>query len=78
MTTITTTTLRKDIYNYLDSVVDYNEVLNVSTKKGNAVIISEEDYNGLLETLYIKQFTTDEEIKHWKNATADDCVELEW
>lgn len=78
MTTITTTALRKDIFNYLDSVVDYNEVINVSTKKGNAIIISEEDYNGLLETLYIKQFATEEEIKHWKNATADDCVELEW
>ena len=31
----------------------YNDVINVNTKKGNAVIMSEEEYNGLMETLHI-------------------------
>ena len=29
------------------------EPIYISTKDGNAVIISEEDYNGLMETLYL-------------------------
>ena len=37
------TTLRKNLYNTFDTVIKYNEVVNVSTKVGNAIIISEED-----------------------------------
>lgn len=43
--------LRKDLFNSIDKVIEYNEIITVNTKKGNAVIISEEDYNALLETL---------------------------
>ena len=43
---------RKDIFGLLEQTVKYNEPINVKTKDGNAVIISEEDYNGLMETLY--------------------------
>lgn len=78
MTTIATTTLRQDIFNYLDSVVEFNEVINVTTKKGNAVIISEEDYNGLLETLYIKQYIKDETISEWNTSTEEDFEPFEW
>ncbi|MBS4761655.1 type II toxin-antitoxin system Phd/YefM family antitoxin [Carnobacteriaceae bacterium zg-ZUI252] len=75
---ITTTTLRKDIFKYLENVVDFNEVINVNTKKGNAVIISEADYNGLLETLYIKQYIKDEMVAEWNAATAEDFEPFEW
>lgn len=37
----------------LEQTIKYNEPINISTKDGNAVIISEEDYNGLMETLYL-------------------------
>ena len=43
--------LRKDLFNSIDKVIEYNEIITVNTKKGNAVIISEEDYYALLETL---------------------------
>jgi hypothetical protein len=36
----------------LEQTIKYNEPVNISTKDGNAVIISEEDYNGLMETVY--------------------------
>ena len=47
------TNFRKDIFGMLEKTVKYNEPINVNTKDGNAVIISEEDYNGLMETLYL-------------------------
>jgi len=46
--------LRKDLFNSIDKVIEYNEVITVNTKKGNAIILSEEDYNALLETLMLQ------------------------
>ena len=45
--------LRKDLFNSIDKVIEYNETITVSTKKGNAVIVSEEEYNSMLETIYL-------------------------
>ena len=47
------TELRKNLFNTLDDVIEYNDPVTVNTRKGNAVILSEEDYNGMLETIYI-------------------------
>jgi len=47
------TNFRKNIFGLLEQTIKYNEPINISTKDGNAVVISEEDYNGLMETLYI-------------------------
>lgn len=53
MGTINVTLLRKDLFNTLDNVVKYNEPVIVNTKKGNAVIISEEEYKSMQETIYL-------------------------
>ena len=53
MTNINITNFRKDIYSLLEQTIKYNEPINISTKNGNAVVLSEEDYNSLMETLYI-------------------------
>ena len=45
--------LRKDLFNSIENVVEYNDAITVSTKKGNAVIVSEEDYNAMLETIFL-------------------------
>ena len=45
------TNFRKNIFGMLEQTIKFNEPINISTKDGNAVIISEEDYNGLMETL---------------------------
>ncbi|MCL1861751.1 MAG: type II toxin-antitoxin system Phd/YefM family antitoxin, partial [Proteobacteria bacterium] len=47
------TNFRKDMFNLLEQTIRFNEPINISTKDGNAVVISEEDYNGLMETLYL-------------------------
>ena len=41
MTNINVTNFRKNIYELLEQTIKYNEPINVSTKNGNAVILSE-------------------------------------
>ena len=45
--------LRKNLFSYIENVIEYNDSITVSTKKGNAVIISEAEYNAMLETIYL-------------------------
>ncbi len=53
MATTNVTELRKNLYNALDTVIVFNEPVQITTKKGNAVLLSEDDYNSLLETIYL-------------------------
>lgn len=53
MTNTNATNLRKNLFEYLSQAVNFNDVINVSTKDGNAVILSAEDYNGIMETVYL-------------------------
>ena len=46
--------LKKNLSNSLNGVIEFNEIITVSAKNGNAVIISEEDYNSLLTTLQVQ------------------------
>lgn len=54
------TTFRKNLFALLEQTVRYNEPVNVSTKEGNVVLISEQDYNSLMETLYL---STNREVR---------------
>ena len=45
--------LRKNLFNSIDKVIEYNETITVNTKKGNAVIVSEEEFNSMIETIYL-------------------------
>lgn len=54
MTNVNITNFRKNIYSLIEQTIKYNEPINVSTKDGNAILISEEDYRNLMETLYIE------------------------
>ena len=82
MTNINITNFRKDIYELLKRTIKYNEPINVSTKNGNAVILSEEDYNNLMETLYISSIPgLKEDIIEGLKEDIKDCVdekEVEW
>ena len=37
----------------VEKVVDENIIVRIKTKKGNAIIMSEKDYNSLTETVYL-------------------------
>ena len=76
------TNFRKNIFSMLEQTIKYNEPVNISTKDGNAVIISEEDYNSLMETLYLYFIPEQrEKIIEGLNTPIEECVaenEVEW
>jgi PHD/YefM family antitoxin component YafN of YafNO toxin-antitoxin module len=74
MITLSITNFRKNIYNILDRTIKFNEPININTKDGNAVILSEEDYNGLMETLYLTNMpNVKQSIIDGLNTPIDEC-----
>lgn len=53
MTTITATEARKLLYKLLDEVADSHEPIQITGKRGNAVLLAEEDWRAVQETLYL-------------------------
>lgn len=53
MTTITATEARKLLYKLLDEVSDSHEPVQITGKRGNAVLVSQEDWEAVQETLYL-------------------------
>lgn len=75
MESVNVTTLRKNLYSLLDKTIRFNEPLSVSTKSGKAVIVSEDDYNDLMETLYVSSVShMREKIIEGLNTPLSDCV----
>lgn len=76
------TNFRKDIFHLLEQTIKYNEPVNISTKDGNAVIISEEDYNGLMETVYLCSIPNmKERILEGMKTPISECIpenEVKW
>lgn len=76
------TNFRKNIFNMLEQTIRYNEPVNISTKDGNAVLISEEDYWNLVETLNLLSVPgMKEKIIAGLETPLDQCVpeaEVEW
>ena len=76
------TNFRKNIFGMLEQTIKYNEPVNISTKDGNAVILSEEDYNGLMETLQICSIPgMKEKVVYGLNTPISDCIpenEVKW
>ena len=76
------TNFRKNIFGLLEQTIKFNEPVNISTKDGNAVIISEEDYNGLMETLYLSSIPgMKERITQGIKTPVSECIpenEVPW
>ncbi len=53
MSTINITNARKDLYNLVESVSRYHEPALIVGKKANAVLISEDDWSAIQETLFL-------------------------
>ncbi len=82
MTNTNITNFRKDIYELLEQTIKYNEPINISTKNGNAVVLSEEDYNGLMEAVYLSSIPElKEKLIEGKKTPLSECVsedEVKW
>ena len=54
MTTTSITNFRKNVFEYVGNVIRFNDPVHVTTKEGSAVLLSEEDYNGLMATVELR------------------------
>ncbi len=75
MTHTNITNFRKNVFEYINQAIEFNDVINVNTKNGNAVIMSEEEYNGLMETLYLTSIPgMKEELVSAMQEPLEDCI----
>jgi len=52
MNIINITQFRKDLFGTMESVLN-GRMMTITSKSGNAVLVSEEEWNGIMETLYV-------------------------
>lgn len=79
MTNTNITNLRKKLFDFASACVKYNDVVNVNTKEGNFIMVSEEEYNGMLETMALCSIPKmRESIIKGLNTPASECEEFEW
>ncbi len=76
------TNARANLYNLLEMAIDDSEIINISTKNGNAIIISEADYHSLMETLYLSSDPAyKQSLIDGKNTPVSECMseeEVKW
>lgn len=53
MKTISATSARSDLYRLIDSALSDHEPVQITGKRGNAVLLSEEDWRAIQETLHL-------------------------
>lgn len=55
MTVLSYSNARKDFRKLIDKVNDDSDTVTITTNERNAVLMSEDDYNSIMETLYLQQ-----------------------
>ena len=53
MATVTATEARSKLYRLIDQAESTHEPIYITGKRGNAVLVSESDWNAINETLYL-------------------------
>ncbi|MDO5535590.1 MAG: type II toxin-antitoxin system Phd/YefM family antitoxin [Propionibacteriaceae bacterium] len=54
MTAVTATSARANLYRLIDQVNEESEPLTITGQRGNAVLIGEEDWRAIQETLFLE------------------------
>jgi prevent-host-death family protein len=80
MTNITVTEARKRLYKLLDEVAQSHEPVQIAGKRNSAVLISEDDWRSIQETLYLTSIPgMRESILAGMKTPEDECEkELDW
>jgi len=80
MPTITATEARKSLYRILDQVSETHEPIQITGKRGNAILISEDDWRAIQETLYLQSISgMKDSIIEGMKTPVDECdKELDW
>ena len=76
MSTINITNARKDLYKLVENVNKYSDPTLIVGKTGNAVLISEDDFRALQETLFLNNIPgMTESIIEGGNTSLSECTE---
>lgn len=81
MRTMTATKARSNLYGLLADVNRSSEAIVITGKNGNGVLLSEDDYRAIRETLYLLSVPgMRESIREGLDTPLDECsdAELEW
>ncbi len=79
MLNINITNARSELYKLASSCIKYNNIVNINTKEGNVILMSEEDYNNLVESLYLAGIPgIYESIEEGVKTPIKDCENIKW
>jgi len=80
MITMTASQARSRLYKLLDEAAASHEPIQITGKRSNAILISEDDWRSIQETLYLLSIPgMRESIREGFNTPIDECnEELEW
>ena len=80
MTILNVTEARANLYKLVDDTTVSHEPVIITGKRGNAVLLAEDDWNAINETLHILSVPgIRESIIEGMQETLDDCAnELDW
>lgn len=80
MSTFNSTEARSKLYALIDEATDTHEPILITGKRGNAVLIAEEDWKAINETLHLLSVPgMGESIQEGMEAKLEDCdKELDW
>ena len=80
MTSISVTEARKSLYALLDNVSASHEPVHITGKRSSAVLISEDDWRAIQETLYLHSVPgMSDSIIDGLNTPVEQCSEeLDW
>ncbi len=80
MTTLNATEARSKLYALMDEASASHQPIVITGKRGNAVLLAEEDWNAINETLHLLSIPgMRESIREGMNTKLDDCgQELDW
>ena len=80
MPTITATKARSKLYRLIDEAASTHDPIVITGKRGNAVLLSEEDWRSIQETLYLLNIPgMRESIRAGLATPIEECSEdIEW
>lgn len=80
MTAITASEARANLYRLIDEAASSHQPLLISGKRNKAVLVSEEDWNAIQETLFLLSVPgMRESIREGMEIPVDECAEdLDW
>ncbi|MCD6353189.1 MAG: type II toxin-antitoxin system Phd/YefM family antitoxin [Proteobacteria bacterium] len=80
MPTLTATEARSKLYRLIDETASSHEPIIITSKRGRAVLISEDDWRSIQETLYLLNISgMRETIREGLAIPIDECKEdIDW